>query len=73
MVCVTCGNEMFFDEAPIEALKCPTCGGTVFRRFDTPSKHDQAAASAAEEQARSMAYGDSSPETSPDEVRDLHS
>ncbi|HEX3160590.1 MAG TPA: hypothetical protein VHQ45_18875 [Gemmatimonadaceae bacterium] len=71
MVCVTCGNELFFDEAPVTALKCLKCGGTVFRRFDTPSKNDQAAESAAEEQARSMSYGDSSPETSPDEVRDL--
>ena len=71
MVCVTCGNELFFDVAPVTALKCPKCGGTVFRRFDTPSKNDQAAESAAEEQARSMSYGDSSPDTSPDEVRDL--
>lgn len=72
MVCVTCGTELFFDEAPQDTLTCPTCAGTVFRRFDTPSKTDEAAAAAAEEQARSIAYGDASPQSSPDELRDLY-
>lgn len=71
MVCVTCGAEQFFTgEVPGE-LRCPKCGGTVFRQFDTPAADDQAAQSAAEEQARSMSYGDSSPESSPGDVMDL--
>ena len=71
MVCITCGNEEFFDRQVPADLKCAKCGSTVFRTFETPASNDEAAASAAEEQARSMAYGDASPDTSPDEVRDL--
>ena len=71
LICVTCGAEQFFDDAVPNALKCPKCGGTVFRAFDTPASSNQAASAAAEEQARSMAYGDSSPQTAPDEVIDL--
>ena len=71
MICVTCGAEQFFDGAVPGALTCQKCGGTVFREFDTPAANDEAAASAAEEQARSMSYGDPSPGTSPDEVIDL--
>ena len=71
MICVTCGAEQFFDRAVPGAITCAKCGGTVFREFDTPAADDEAAASAAEEQARSMAYGDASPGTSPGEVIDL--
>jgi len=71
MVCITCGNEEFFDRQVPADLKCAKCGSTVFRTFETPASNDEAASSAAEEQARSMAYGDASPDTSPDEVRDL--
>lgn len=71
MVCITCGNEEFFDQRVPETLKCRRCGGTVFRTFETPEATDEAAAAAAEEAARSIAYGDASPDTAPDEVRDL--
>ena len=71
MICVTCGAEQFFDRAVPGALTCGKCGGTVFREFDTPAADDEAAASAAEEQARSMAYGDASPQTARDDVLDL--
>ena len=71
MVCVTCGAEQFFDGPVPSALTCEKCGGTVFRAFDTPAADDEAAASAAEEQARSMSWGDASPQTSRDEVIDL--
>jgi hypothetical protein len=37
----------------------------------TPTEPDEAAIDAAEMQARSMAYGDSSPDTSADDLRDL--
>lgn len=73
MVCVTCGAEQFFDDAVPDTLTCPKCQSTVFREFSTPIERDEAAISGLEEQARSIAYGDSSPETSPDEVRDLES
>lgn len=71
MVCLTCGNEEFFDGQVPDNLKCRKCGSVVFRTFETPAANDEVAVSQLEEQARSMAYGDASPETSPDEVRDL--
>lgn len=73
MVCVTCGAEQFFDDAVPSALTCPKCQSTVFRPFTTPTARDEATIAQLEEQARSMAYGDSSPATSPDDVRDLES
>ena len=71
MVCMTCGSEEFFDGQVPDNLKCRKCGSVVFRTFETPASNDEVAESGLEEQARSMAYGDASPDTSPDEVRDL--
>lgn len=73
MVCVTCGAEQFFDDAVPSALTCPKCHSTVFRQFTTPTARDDATIAQLEEQARSLSYGDSSPATSPDDVRDLES
>ena len=71
MVCVTCGAEQFFDNAVPDSLTCKTCGSSVFRQFATPTVPDEATIAQLEEEARSIQYGDSSPQTSPDEVRDL--
>ena len=71
MVCVTCGAEQFFDDAVPATLTCPKCQSTVFRQFSTPIERDEATIAGLEEQARSIAYGDASPTTTPDEVRDL--
>lgn len=71
MICLTCGAEQFFTDAIPDALTCGRCGSTVFRSFTTPVARDEAAISALEEQARSVAYGDASPATTPDELRDL--
>jgi hypothetical protein len=71
MVCVTCGAEQFFDDAVPASLKCPKCQSTVFRQFTTPTEHDDVAIATLEEQARSMSYGDASPGTAADDVRDL--
>jgi len=73
MVCVTCGAEQFFDNAVPASLTCPKCQATVFRQFMTPTARDEAAIAQLEEQARSISYGDSSPDTSADDVRDLES
>ena len=73
MVCVTCGAEQFFDDAVPAGLTCSKCQSTVFRAFNTPTERDDATIAQLEEQARSIAYGDSSPATSPDDVRDLES
>lgn len=73
LVCLTCGNEKFFDKAVPDDVTCEKCGGTVFRNFATPTEPDEAAIAQMEEQARSMSYGDSSPDTTPDDLRDLDS
>jgi hypothetical protein len=72
LVCLTCGKERFYeDAAPPPNVVCDQCGGTVFRQFATPTEPDEATIVTLEEQARSIAYGDASPDTVPDDVRDL--
>jgi DNA-directed RNA polymerase subunit RPC12/RpoP len=71
MVCVTCGAEQFFDGRVPSGLKCQRCGSMVFRTFETPTRRDEATIAHLEEEARSVQYGDVSPSTSPDELRDL--
>jgi hypothetical protein len=71
LVCLTCGKEQFYDKAVPSAVTCGQCGGTVFRQFATPTQPDEAAIASLEEQARSIAYDDASPDTTLEEVRDL--
>ena len=71
LVCLTCGNEHFYDHSVPPYVKCEKCGGTVFRQFATPTEPDEASVATLEEQARSIALDDDSPQTAPDEVRDL--
>ena len=71
LVCITCGNEKFYDQVVPNAVICEKCGGTVFRNFATPTEPDDASIAQLEEQARSMSYGDSSPDTTASDLRDL--
>ena len=71
MICITCGNEKNFDKAVPAALTCDKCGATVWRQFATPTVPDEATIIQLEEQARSISYGDASPETTREELRDL--
>lgn len=71
LICLTCGKEQYFTHDVPASATCTQCAGTVFRTFSTPTEPDEAAIDALEAQARSMAYGDSSPETTRDDVRDL--
>ena len=71
MVCLMCGAEQFFDSRPPQGLKCQRCGSAVFRTFDTPTRRDEATIAHLEEEARSVQYGDASPQTAPEEIRDL--
>jgi hypothetical protein len=71
LVCITCGNERHYESAVPSSLSCDKCGGTVFRQFDTPTEPDDATIAQLEAQARSIALDDDSPDTAPDDVRDL--
>ena len=71
LVCLTCGNENFYDHSVPSSVKCDKCGGTVFRQFATPTEPDEAAIAQLEEQARSIALDDVSPDTTAGDVRDL--
>lgn len=71
LVCLTCGNENFYDQSVPAAVKCEKCGGTVFRQFATPTEPDEASIAQLEEQARSIALDDVSPDTAPGDVHDL--
>ncbi len=71
LVCLTCGKEQYFTQDVPASVSCSQCAGSMFRTYETPTQPDDAAIDALEAQARSMAYGDSSPETTRDDVRDL--
>jgi non-ribosomal peptide synthetase component F len=71
LVCLTCGQEKFYDQSVPDAVKCEKCGGTVFRSFATPTEPDEATIAQLEDQSRSISYGDPSPGTMPGELRDL--
>ena len=71
LVCLTCGKEQFYEYSVPASVKCENCNGTVFRQFATPTEPDEAAVAQLEEQARSIAYGDASPQTALDDLRDL--
>ena len=71
MVCITCGAEQFFDQSVPSSITCTKCGSSVFRQFATPTQPDEATIAQLEEQARSMSYGDSSPDSTAEDVRDL--
>ena len=73
LVCLTCGNEHFYDDAVPGSLTCEKCGGTVFRQFATPTEPDEASIAQLEAQARSIALDDDAPQTAPDDVMDLDS
>lgn len=71
LICLTCGKEKFFTQEVPAAVTCDQCGSTVFRNFATPTEPDEAVIDALEAQARSVAYGDSSPDTAPGDLHDL--
>lgn len=73
LVCLTCGAEQFFENAAEvpAGLTCAKCGSTVFREFDTSTRPDEAQIEQLEETRRSVAWGDASPQTTRDDLRDL--
>lgn len=73
LVCLTCGNELYYEQSVPQSVLCTRCGGTVFRQFATPTEPDEASIAQLEEQARSIALDDDAPDTTMDDVRDLDS
>jgi hypothetical protein len=71
LVCITCGAEQFHSRSVPQSTVCDKCGSTVFRTFATPTEPDDATIAALEEQARSVSYGDPSPDSTRGDVRDL--
>jgi DNA-directed RNA polymerase subunit RPC12/RpoP len=71
LVCLSCGKEKFFTQEVPASVTCDQCGSTVFRTFTTPTEPDEAVIDALEAQARSISYGDPSPDSTRDDVRDL--
>jgi ribosomal protein L40E len=71
LICLTCGTERFYSRSVPDAVTCDRCGSTVFRTFATPTEPDEATLAQLEDQARSIAYGDSSPDTLPGDLTDL--
>lgn len=72
LVCITCGNEMFFDAKPPAANACTKCGGTVFRNFFTPTSPDEATESMLEDTARIITFDGGSPDSTAGDLRDLN-
>lgn len=71
LVCITCGREQFHTRSVPQSTVCDKCGGTVFRTFATPTEPDDATIASLEEQARSVSYGDPSPDSTGGDARDL--
>jgi hypothetical protein len=71
LVCITCGREQFHARSVPQSTVCDKCGSTVFRTFATPTEPDDATIASLEEQARSISYGDPSPDSTRGDVRDL--
>jgi hypothetical protein len=71
LVCITCGREQFHTHSVPQSAVCDKCGSTVFRAFATPTEPDDASIASLEEQARSLSYGDPSPDSTRGDLRDL--
>ena len=73
LVCLTCGNELFFTTTPPgDNEVCPRCGSTVFRSFFTPTVRDEATESMLEDTARSTSLESAPSEPPSGDVRDVN-
>jgi len=73
LICITCGNEMFFTTKPPADERCSRCGSNVFRSFFTPVASDDAAESILEDTARSISLDGGSTDSTAGDLRDLNS
>ena len=73
LVCLTCGNELFFTaEPPKDDEKCSKCGGTVFRSFFTPTVRDEATESMLDDTSRSISTESAPSDSVAGDVRELN-
>lgn len=72
LICITCGNELFFTSKPPADEPCSRCGSTVFRTFFTPGVQDQAAESMLEDTTRSISLDGGSTDSTAGDIRDLN-
>jgi DNA-directed RNA polymerase subunit RPC12/RpoP len=73
LVCLTCGNELFFTTTlPRDHEACPRCGSMVFRSFFTPTVGDDATESMLEDTARATELESAPPEPPTGDVRDVN-
>jgi hypothetical protein len=73
LICITCGNEMFFTTKPPADEPCSRCGSTVFRSFFTPVASDDVARSLLEDTTRSISLDGGSTDSTAGDLRDLNS
>ena len=72
-VCVECGKEYFFDDAPPAAdLTCERCGNTVFRSFFDVTDGDEVAADFEASTSRDITPEDPATEVSRGDLFDLN-
>ncbi len=72
LICITCGNELFFTSKPPANEPCSRCGSTVFRTFFTPAATDEAAESMLEDTTRSISLDGGSTDSTAGDIRDLN-
>ena len=72
-VCVECGNEYFYDDAPPPAdQKCEKCGNTVFRSFFSATDGDEVVADFEETTGRDVTTEDPATEVTRGDLQDLN-
>jgi hypothetical protein len=73
LVCLTCGQEYYFEDArPPAGMTCERCGSHVFRDFFSPEEGDDAAQDFTDSTARNLDPDDAEGETMPGDVMDLN-
>jgi hypothetical protein len=73
LVCLTCGQEYYFDGSrPPAGMVCEKCGNGVFRDYFTAEEGDDAARDFADSTDRDLDPDDAEGDTMPGDVIDLN-
>lgn len=71
LVCLTCGNEKYFEGKPPANVVCEKCTGTVFRNYYVPVASDDATIAQLEQTARGVSLDGGSFGVTEDDLSDL--